>query len=104
MVLLCHYHLLSPPDAGSTTGLEIVHASAVPGTPSCLAWGQMSIESSSLGLMGVNSVAQKKKYELVFFLTAGLDNDVKMTLSLINVICREIVDHPPWVAETRISR
>lgn len=39
-------------------------------------------------LIGTNTVAQKK-YQLVFFLTAGLDNDVKMTLSLINVICRD---------------
>lgn len=31
----------------------------------------------------------EKKYQLVFFSTAGLGNDVKTTLSLINVICRD---------------
>lgn len=50
-------------------------------------WPRVSVRCHLSALMDRTGVSQKK-YQIVFSLTAGLDNEVQMTLSLIKVICR----------------
>lgn len=70
------------------------------GCSTCLARGQTELEPFEQELMGSSVLSPvtinrckecctEKKYQFVFFSTAGLGNDVKTTLSLINVICRD---------------
>lgn len=86
------YKLLRPDgQAGTFTGLEICPCQGTDGPLSLftrISWEAVSRHLSPL-LIDAKSVAQKKKYQFVFFLTAGLGNDIKTTLSLINMICRD---------------